>query len=46
MMREKFNQSKQLTFLKKINTVPRATKLYNKKSTFVSAILPFPSRET
>ena len=40
-MREKgFNQSEQLTFFKEINTVPKATKLYN-NSTFVSAIYTF-----
>ena len=41
-MREKgFNQSEQLTFFKEINTVPKATKLYNNNSTFVSAIYTF-----
>ena len=41
-----FNQSKQLKFFKKNNTVPKATKIYNNNSTFVSPIYTFPWRET
>ena len=41
-MREKSsNQSKQLTFFKKLITVTKATNLYNNHSTFVSPINTF-----
>ena len=36
--RKNFNQSKQLTFFKKINTKSKVTKLYNNNSIFVSPI--------
>ena len=38
---ESFNRSRQLTFFKKTNKVPKATNLNNYKSTFVSPIHTF-----
>ena len=40
-MREKFQLKQRVNVFKKINTVPKATKLYNPNSTFVSPIYTF-----